>query len=341
MNVGADHQAWTTASLGSLPHTQGSWRLAGLSVSLAPLVGSKLQMEDQGEVGEEGGHLYDHIKMVYEEDFCPESVLTQGMEDAIVLVSNLSPFLSEAWIFLSPNSPISHLIWPFALWFENTRIISSRMRNWCGHRRRKFRSWWPYDASLPIMAEEATLLWAAGVPNPDATVIAGVTTSSSEDPGTSTGGITPKGPRICIGVPAPPPCWITHDFLHPLALPADFLTASDWDSASNTKLESNSSNHSRREHSKSLPPPSDFQDVSQNPSLGVAYRDLVPMIRLLPTWLPISEGDWRHHYQGCQSTKDYNCLVEGCGMWFTNKELANSHIWVAHSHMGLFCPWVG
>ena len=52
--------------------------------------------ERSREVDEEGGHLYDHIKMLYKEDFHPEPVLTQGMEDSIALVSNLSPFLPEA-----------------------------------------------------------------------------------------------------------------------------------------------------------------------------------------------------------------------------------------------------
>ena len=59
-------------------------------VSLAPPMGS--QMEDQGEVDEKGGHLYDCIKMLYEEDFCLEPVLAHTMEDAIALVSNLSSF---------------------------------------------------------------------------------------------------------------------------------------------------------------------------------------------------------------------------------------------------------
>ena len=27
-------------------------------------------------------------------------------------------------------------------------------------------------------------------------------------------------------------------------------------------------------------------------------------------------------------------------MQFTNKDAVHSHIWLAHSHMGLFCPWI-
>ena len=87
------------------------------------------------------------------------------------------------------------------------------------------------------------------------------------------------------------------------------------------------------------------------------------MTKLLTTQLPIAEGDQRHladfiqgqdiplglhpkhenfkQVEGGTSAKDYNCLVEGYGMLFTNKELAHSHIWVAHFHTVLFCPWAG
>ena len=71
------------------------------SVSLAPQAGFKYQREDQGEVDEEGDYLYNHIKMLYEDDFCPEPMLTQGMEDAIALVSELSS--STARLSLPPT----------------------------------------------------------------------------------------------------------------------------------------------------------------------------------------------------------------------------------------------
>ena len=61
------------------------------TVSLAPLAGSKPQMEDHMEVDEEGYYLYNCIKMLYEEYFHLQPVLTWGMEDGIVLVSNLPP----------------------------------------------------------------------------------------------------------------------------------------------------------------------------------------------------------------------------------------------------------
>ena len=62
----------------------------GPPVSLVPQPGSKPHREDQGEVDEEGGHLYSCIKMLYEDDFHVEPVLTQGVEDVIGLVSELS-----------------------------------------------------------------------------------------------------------------------------------------------------------------------------------------------------------------------------------------------------------
>ena len=54
---------------------------------------------------------------------------------------------------------------------------------------------------------------------------------------------------------------------------------------------SSSSNSSGREPTEVCPPPSDFQDISDNPSLRVKYRDLAPMTRLFTSHLPISEVD--------------------------------------------------
>ena len=42
--------------------------------------------------------------------------------------------------------------------------------------------------------------------------------------------------------------------------------------------------------------------------------------------------------EGGTSSKDYNCLAEGCSMPFMNTESACSHTWASHSLMGLFCP---
>ena len=49
------------------------------------------------------------------------------------------------------------------------------------------------QVSLPTITKEASLLWAAGVPDLGAAIISGVATSSLGKPGTSTVGITPQG----------------------------------------------------------------------------------------------------------------------------------------------------
>ena len=63
----------------------GDLEVGGPPVSLTNLADSKPQREDWGEIDEEGGHLYDHMKMLYEEDFCLEPVCTQRTEGAIAL----------------------------------------------------------------------------------------------------------------------------------------------------------------------------------------------------------------------------------------------------------------
>ena len=90
-NVGAAWKAGAAASMGIFPISK-ELEAGRPPVSLAPLAGSKPQTEDQGEI-DEGGHLYDFIKMLYEENFCPEQVKTKGMEDAIALVKIHAPFL--------------------------------------------------------------------------------------------------------------------------------------------------------------------------------------------------------------------------------------------------------
>ena len=52
---------------------------------------SNPQKEDKGNIEEDGGHLHDRIKMLYKEDYEPEPVLTHRTEDAISVVSDLSP----------------------------------------------------------------------------------------------------------------------------------------------------------------------------------------------------------------------------------------------------------
>ena len=180
-------------------------------------------------------------------------------------------------------------------------------------------------ASLPVTTEEA-----AGVLRPDAMIINLATISSQGEPGTSIVGVTPQGPGFLKALP-PPSHQITPEFLHSLALPADCLSDSDQDSLSNTETGSGSPNNSNRELSEVHPPSSDFQGVSQNPSLRVMYRNMVPVTKLFTSCLHITEVDRKHLANFIQeqdipwslcpehkkfrpaeesaSTKDYNCLT--------------------------------
>ena len=53
-----------------------------------------------------GSHLYDQVKMMYKEGYEPSPVFTQGTEDAIAIVSNLSPFIIQHEFFYPFNSLI-------------------------------------------------------------------------------------------------------------------------------------------------------------------------------------------------------------------------------------------
>ena len=84
----------------------GELEMGGAPESLGPLLGFKLQGEDRGDMYKDRGYLYGRIKILCEEDYEPEPVLTQGMEDAISIISNLSsPCLKCD--FHTPNSPNS------------------------------------------------------------------------------------------------------------------------------------------------------------------------------------------------------------------------------------------
>ena len=83
---------WSNCQPGNWLFIQGRWKLVGLLCPLAPPVGSKPWKEDWGDVDEDGGHLYDQVKMLYEEGYESSLVFTQGIEDTIPVMSNLSPF---------------------------------------------------------------------------------------------------------------------------------------------------------------------------------------------------------------------------------------------------------
>ena len=94
---------------------------------------------------------------------------------------------------------------------------------------------------------------------------------------------------MIIEVLALPLCWITPNFLHPWFFLA---TASAWSSASDIEMESNSFNCCGREPGE-VTLTLRFSEHEPEPSLRVAYRDLVLMTKLFTTQLPISEGDQR------------------------------------------------
>ena len=178
--------------------------------------------------------------------------------------------------------------------FFRTQRISSRIRSSCEHRRRKFKSWWP---SVPVyqlllrrppssrLQEFPIQMWPPSPGQPPAPQ------RNLEPP---LGGRTPQSPRTLIGALAPSPHQTSLDLLHPLNLLADCLVACDLDSVSKADAGSDSGSSSGRELNEFHPPPSDFQDVSHDPSMRIAYRNLVPMTRLFSTWLLISKGDQRH-----------------------------------------------
>ena len=122
--------------------------------------------------------------------------------------------------FLTPKQSCLPTNMTFLPLIQNTKDLLLQNEKLMWVQEKKVQILVAIHTSLPVAAEEATLLQAAGVSDPETTIIPGVTTSSSGEPGTTTGGITPQGPRTCIGALAPPPCQITPDFLHPLALPA-------------------------------------------------------------------------------------------------------------------------
>ena len=208
------------AKLKQLPAWQlatslGELEAGGPPKSLAPSVGSKSQKEDRGDIDEDGGHLYDRIKMMYEEGYDPEPVLTQGTEDAISLVSNLSPpCLKHEFSYPPTVLSIANVTSPS---FENKKdlLIQNEKLMWAHEE--KVQILVAICASLPAIAEKATPLWAAGVPDPDAAIITGAwPLSSSEESGTSTGGNSPGSQDLHGGSgtttlpdhpePSTPPC---------------------------------------------------------------------------------------------------------------------------------------
>ena len=105
--------------------------------SLAPLVDSKSWKEDQGDIYEDGGHMYDRVKCFMERAPKPEPVLTCGTEDAILIVSNLCPPCLKHG-FSYPQQP--HLITNVTVLQYSSLFQNIKASSFCGCRRRKSKS---------------------------------------------------------------------------------------------------------------------------------------------------------------------------------------------------------
>ena len=130
--------------------------------------------------------------------------------------------------------------------------------------------------SLPVIAEEV-ILQAAWMPDADVAVITGVATSSLGE----IRGVTAQSFGAHIGSLVHH--WITTDFLHPLALPAECLWASDEDSTTRTEAESGSSERLWK---------CVWWDLSS--SLGFLGCEPEPLhcMLLAKTWFPWPDYSW-------------------------------------------------
>ena len=141
---------------------------------------------------------------------------------------------------LIPNSPISLLMGPSSQILLFSEYVGPSPPKWETNASTGGESsnpgWLFVHQSTCYCCKKATLLWAAGVPDPDAAIITGAATSSSEEPGTFTGGNSPGSQDLHVGILAPSPHQITPDLLHPMDLPADCLIAGDMDSGSKAEM---------------------------------------------------------------------------------------------------------
>ena len=110
LDVGTRCQTETTASLGAshLSGGVGGWQAPK---SLATLVSFKPWKEDHSDIDDDGGLLYDRVKMLYVEGYEPKPVLTEGTEYALSIVSNLSPTCLQHEFLLPPQQlcPIANM----------------------------------------------------------------------------------------------------------------------------------------------------------------------------------------------------------------------------------------
>ena len=150
-----------------LPREAGGWWASSLS---CPSRRPQIPSRRFGEVDEEEGHLYECIKMLYE-DYCPEPVQTHVTKDAISLGGNLSPSCLEHEFY-----PCPCMLFPAFtkdLLLQNEKLLQVQER--------KIQILMVIWASLPVIAEDPVPL-ATSVPNAVVAVITGMTTSSFWEP---------------------------------------------------------------------------------------------------------------------------------------------------------------
>ena len=193
MNVGADHQAWTTASLGVHPVPRG---VGGWWASCISCPSSGLQTLEGGpRGGRQGGRLPLQLHQNVVQGRLLPGACTDSGNRRCHCTCKYPLFLPEAWILLPPQQfclPTNMAFLP--LISENEGSPSPEQETNVGTGENSDID--SHSCQPACHCQGGHSPWAAGVPNLDATIIMGATTSSSGEPGTSTGGITPQGPRL-------------------------------------------------------------------------------------------------------------------------------------------------
>ena len=235
----------------------GGWRASCISCPSSRLHSPRRKLRGNRQGGQSPLRSYQDV--IWGE-LLPELVWTQGMEYAFALERVVLPLYHRK--FLTINSGA---FWLSVFGFRTWRISSLKTKKLMWAQEEKVQILATIWASLPVIVDEAALIHAVEVPEQDAMIIIGATSSSQRN---WIQGATIQGPWI-VGALALPIHWITHNFLQPLALPAYCLLASDWDPALNNQMESSSSNGSVWSFVESAPHPQIFRMWVETPHWGL------------------------------------------------------------------------
>ena len=232
MGIDSQIQADASVDVHPLPRGAGGGQVSCLScLSSRPYISSRRM----GEMGEEGGHLYECIKMFYKDNYHLQPVWIHGTEDAISLVRSISlsclkhEFYSCPFpLFPALTKVVYHLLFsdhegpPSTKWNTLMSTGEESIKSW----------WWSVQACLPLLRRPFS-----GLPE----CLMQMLLWSLEQPPAPQGsqGVTLQSPRAHIGSPVPHQ--ITTNVLHSLALPAECFSASDEDSMSETQVNGGSS----------------------------------------------------------------------------------------------------